>query len=287
MSLRPVVVLGSINVDVVVTVPRLPGPGETVSDGVLARCGGGKGANQAVAVARAGVPVRLVSAVGDDEAGREAIAELDGEGVDCRTVARLGGVATGTALIVVDRAGENQIAVAPGANHALETVPDGLFAGPPGILAISFEAPDSVIDGAARQAADAGWEIFANPAPARTIPPALAACAPVLTPNEHEAAYLTGEADPVRAADALRRSYGGPVVITLGAAGVLLHDGTGDPVALPAPRVEAVDTTGAGDVFCGTLAAGRARGLDLRTAAEEAVAAASHSTLLRGARGRA
>ncbi len=143
-----VLVVGSINVDITVSAERLPGPGETVAGGRLERAGGGKGANQAVAAARAGGNVMLVGAVGDDDLGADALAALDAEGIDIGAVRRLPDAATGVALIVVDRAGDNQIAVASGANHALDAAQvrsalEGL--GGDGSVLVSFELTDTIV----------------------------------------------------------------------------------------------------------------------------------------------
>jgi ribokinase len=275
-----VVVVGSINADLVVVAERLPGPGETVSGGRFARHGGGKGANQAVAAARLGASVAMVGAVGADELGDAALRELQEEGIDVSGVQRLDDAATGVALIVVDGAGENQIALAAGANGALapEHVP-ALDGG--GVLLLGFEVPDAVVVAAARAAA--GWTVILNPAPPREIPAEILRAHPIVTPNAHEAARLTGEGDPEAAARALRERTGAPVVITLGGDGVLvLHH---DVERIPAPEVDVVDTTGAGDTFNGALAAELAAGRPLREAAAFAVAAAARSTTGEGARG--
>src|SRR4051794_11536245 len=234
---RPqVVVVGSVNMDITVHADRLPARGETVAGGTALRGSGGKGANAAVAAARAGAEVRLVAAVGDDEAGTVALEALWAEGVDVGAVATLPGVATGTALIVVDAAGDNQIAVASGANHALapEYVTAALRRGamarpgeaapvcdlPPALgdacVLIGFEVLDEVVVAAAAAAAHAGARLVVNPAPARPLPAGLLAAGPILTPNEHEATALTGEQDPERAARALSAATGAPVVVTLG-----------------------------------------------------------------------
>lgn len=283
MQQPQVVVLGSVNVDLVVTLDRLPGRGETVSGGTLARHGGGKGANQAVAAARAGARTALVAAVGDDEAGRASIAELADAGVDCSAVATIEGVATGCALIAVDRAGDNQIAVAPGANRRLADFPPEVLKGPPGVLLVSFEAPDGVIAAAAREATACGWRVVVNPAPVRPLGPDLLASHPVVVPNEHEVVALADGTDPAEAARVLHERWGAPMIVTLGAAGALVIDEQGAE-RVPAPPVDAVDTTGAGDAFCGTLAARLARGDVLRVAVEVAVETASRSTLVPGAR---
>jgi ribokinase len=277
-----VIVVGSINADLVVRAERLPGPGETVAGGEFSRHGGGKGANQAVAAARMGARVTLVGAVGDDELGAEALAALDAEGIDTSAVARLAGVPTGVALIAVDAAGENQIAVASGANAALD--PDTIEAAVrglgDGIVLMSHEVPEPVVLAGARAASGI---VVLNPAPARPVDGALCGLGPLLTPNASEAAELTGRSDPEQAARALAERTGAPVLVTIGAEGVLLLDG-GRAERLAAPQVDAVDTTGAGDTLNGALAAALAGGRDLREAAELAVAAASLSTRAAGAR---
>jgi ribokinase len=294
-----VIVVGSVNADLVVRVESLPAPGETVTGGEFARHGGGKGANQAVAAARLGARVALVGAVGDDDLGAEALAELEREGVDVDGVLRLEGVATGVAAIVVDARGENQIAVASGANAALppEAVERALasvdfvpYRGTKStlevgrtVVVLGHEVPEAVVLAGARAAARAGWTIVLNPAPARALPDELLALAPLLTPNASEACALAGERDPETAARALAGRAGAPVLVTLGARGALLADG-GDAQAIPAPAVEPVDTTGAGDAFNGALAAELAAGRALADAARFAVAAASESTRAAGAR---
>lgn len=277
-----VAVVGSINVDEVVRVERLPREGETVSGGVFQRFGGGKGANQAVGAARAGATVRMIGCVGDDAIGAEALDELRAVGIDVEQVRRDATAATGIALIVVDADGRNQIAVAPGANRLI-TLDASALAGEPGVLLLSFEAPDAALCAAADAAQAGGWQVVVNPAPSRPIPQRLLDAKPLLIPNEHEAVDLTGIPDPERAARVLQALSGAPVIVTLGAAGALLVDGAG-ATAIPAPEVEVVDTTGAGDCLCGTLAARLAEGDAIATAVERAVAAASLSTTTPGAR---
>jgi ribokinase len=284
-----VLVIGSINADLVVTLDRLPEPGETVTGGRFARHGGGKGANQAVAAARAGARVRFAGAVGDDDLGAAAVEELEDEGVEVGSIARLDGEATGVALIAVDRAGRNQIAVASGANarvgaalvgRALEAAP----LRPGDVVLLGFEVPDDAVVAGARAAAQAGARAILNPAPARDLPDDLRGRDVLLTPNALEAAALTGETEPTAALRALARSVGPPVLVTVGADGALL--GTeGGIVEIPAPEVEVVDTTGAGDAFNGVLAAGLAAGRDVEDAARRAVEAASASVRRAGARG--
>jgi len=184
-----VIVVGSVNADLVVRAPRLPGPGETVTGGTFARHGGGKGANQAVAAARLGARTALVAAVGGDDFGAEALRGLAAEGVDVDGVARLADVATGVALIVVDERAENQIAVASGANAAL----DGAFVAAAlerlegGVVLLSLEVGDAALLAGARGARLA----VLNPAPAREVPAALLDAGPLLTPNAGEARAST------------------------------------------------------------------------------------------------
>jgi len=281
-----VLVAGSVNVDIVIHAERLPRPGETVAGGRLERTGGGKGANQAVAAARAGAAVTLVGAVGDDDLGSDALDELRAEGVDVAGVARLAGFATGVALIVVDRAGDNQIAVASGANHEVSDEHVRAAAGTrPDCVLASFELLDGPVLAAARLAREAGCALVVNPAPARPLDAELLGLHPILTPNRSEAAELSGEQDPEAAARALAAQAGAPVVITLGDQGALLADAAGSAL-IPAPAARAVDTTGAGDVFGGVLAAELARGHELRAAVTAAVAAAARSVTVVGARGR-
>jgi ribokinase len=287
MAAGNVLVVGSINVDLVVTLERLPRPGETVTGGRFARHGGGKGANQAVAAARAGGRVRFVGAVGDDEFGAAAVAELDSEGVDVDAVACLRDE-TGVALIAVDAGGGNQIAVASGANALVDgaLVDDALNAaplGPADVCLLGFEIPDGALVTAARAAVEAGAQVVLNPAPARELPAELPAGV-ILTPNAMEAEVLTGEGDPERAARALQARTGAPVLVTCGAKGAVLVEADG-AIAIAAPGVDVIDTTGAGDVLTGVLGARLAAGEGLADAARQAVEAASASVGTPGARG--
>jgi ribokinase len=282
-----VVVVGSVNVDLVVTLDALPRPGETVMGGTFARHGGGKGANQAVAAARLGAEVALVAAVGRDDLGDAALEELAGDGVDVGAVVRAN-APTGVALITVDRAGENAIAVASGANAELsaEAVTAALgerLDAPAGVVLLGHEVPDAAVVAGARAAREAGWAVLLNPAPARALGDALAALGPLLTPNADEARALTGEADPEAAGRALAARTGAPVLVTVGADGALLC-ADGGVERLRAPAVEVVDTTGAGDTFNGALAAELAAGAALETAARLAIGAAARSTTRPGAR---
>jgi ribokinase len=283
---RDVYVIGSVNLDLVVRAETLPGPGETVTGGTFERHGGGKSANQAVAAARQGAAVRMIGAVGDDDLGEEAAGQLEAEGIDVSAVQRLSSAPTGVALIAVDAKGENQIAVASGANAALspEAVEAALAGADGGVALIGLEVSDAAVLAGARAARAAGLQVVLNPAPARPLSDELLALSPVLTPNGGEAAALSGEDDPEAAARVLASRTGAPVVVTVGADGALLVDG--DAVErIPAPAVEAVDTTGAGDAFNGALAAALAGGATLADAVREAVEVAAESVRRPGARG--
>lgn len=290
-----VVVVGAINVDFVVVAPRLPGPGETVAGADLQHFGGGKGANAAVAAARAGALVRLIGAVGADDTGRGALDELRAEGVDTTGVAVVGNVATGVALIVVDTAGENQIALGPGANGALtgSHVRRSLAAvlSDTDCVLVCTEIPDDAVVAAVQAATEANLRCILNPAPVSEGVVDAITCGPILTPNESELADLAqrlglagtgvGPGDELAAVSA--RS-GSPALVTLGAAGIAVAypDGRGEQI--PARAAEARDTTGAGDTFNGVLAARLAYGDDLAAAARTAVVAASLSVTAVGAR---
>jgi ribokinase len=287
-SAPELLVIGSLNTDLSVRVASLPRPGETVTGGSFEMSGGGKGANQAVAAARAGVSVALVGAVGTDELGARLVEDLSGEGVSVEGVARLEGAATGVAAIVVDEQGENQIAVASGANHMLgardvERAFRELDLSEASCALMSLEVPDEALVEAAARAAAGGMTVVVNPGPARPLPPELLARRPVLTPNVGEAAALTGWDDPEAAAAALVRSGAAAALVTAGARGVFAADGEGAWQVEP-PPVEVRDTTGAGDAFSGVLAAGIARRWGLERAARWATAAAALSVTKPGAR---
>ena len=279
-----VVVLGSVNADLVVNVDRLPSAGETVTGGTFSRHHGGKGANQAVAAARLGASVELVGAVGADEFGQEARDHLAAEAVDVSALIVVDGSPTGVAFILVDDAGENQIAVASGANHEFDSSIWDAAPAPNAtdVLVSCFEVGlDALIAGAERFAA-AGALVLINPAPAVELPGALLATQPILVPNEGEAQALTGESDPVTAARVLAARSGAPVVVTLGDMGAVFVE-NGEFVRVAAPIVEAVDTTGAGDAFVGALAAELSAGRSLTEAVQFAVHAASLSVRVAGA----
>jgi ribokinase len=274
-----VIVVGSVNVDLTVTTDRLPRPGETVTGGRLAEHDGGKGGNQAVAAARLGARTAFIGAVGDDAFGERAREALAGDGVGIEGVAVLPGQATGVAFILVDEHGENLIAVASGTNmaltaaHATEAL-ERAAVGPGDIVLAPHEIPTATVRAALEFGRARGATTILNPAPADGLDPATLAAADILTPNEGELAILREIGLPPEAT----------LLVSLGASGARLeHEGS--VTHLPALPVTPVDTVGAGDTLNGALAAGLADGLDLVTAARRAVAAASLSVTMPGARG--
>ncbi|WP_182525363.1 PfkB family carbohydrate kinase [Nocardioides dongkuii] len=275
-----VVVVGGINQDITVRVDRRPRAGETVVGDGPAVSAGGKGANMAVAAARAGgVRVALCGAVGADAAGRDQVEQLRQAGVDVAGVAVRADAATGSALIVVTPDGENSIAVGAGANATLtDAQVAAACRGARVVLAQTEVGPGPVVAAARVTADDA--RLVLSPAPVVELPADVLALADPLVVNEEEAADLAGVPDAARVRE---RTGARSVVLTLGAAGVEVADAAGTR-RLPAPTVTAVDTTGAGDVLAGTLAAALAGGRSLDEALEAAVAAAARSVQHRGAR---
>ncbi len=280
-----VCVVGSINIDLVVVADRLPRPGETILGGRFSVHDGGKGANQAVAAARAGAAVSLIGAVGQDDYGRRAMASLQAEGIDVAGVRHIDGEPTGVAIIAVGPRGENQIVVAPGANAAF-TLDDADLERIAGsrVLLTNHEVPNAVIVPALRAASEAGVRAILNPAPARGIPAEVLHLGPILTPNEHELVVAIGNDETEAALDELTARHAGPIVVTQGPAGALLaEDDRRDRFpGFPAPEV--IDTTGAGDTFNGVLATWLAGGASLQDAIVAANAAASLSVGAAGAR---
>ncbi|MCK6490255.1 MAG: ribokinase [Planctomycetes bacterium] len=273
-----VAVVGSANLDFTILLPRLPAVGETVGDGRFLRAWGGKGANQAVAAARAGAPTAFIAAVGDDALTREMVAGWRADGLDLAHLAVRPGVDTGAALVLVGAGGGNYLAVAPGANHALTPADlPGSLAGAgagagAGVLVLQMEVPLATTRAAIALARRAGVPVLLNYAPAETVHEDLLAV-DVLVVNEVEAAALCGRGDGGAAA-LLHRRGAGCAIVTLGAGGAVLADAAGE-LHLPAFPVAAVDTTAAGDTLCGVLAAGLAAGLPVRAALRRAMAAAA------------
>ncbi|TFV86480.1 ribokinase [Blastococcus sp. CT_GayMR16] len=284
-----VTVVGSLNEDVLVAVGRLPGRGETVIGRSAELAPGGKGANQAAAAGQLGPGVHMVGRVGEDPAGDRQLAALAGSRVNVSRVQRTAGVPTGSATIPVeDGSGENLIVVVPGANAELTPEDaDVESVRRAAVLLLQLEVP---LDTVYAAAAAAGGTVVLTPAPPCLLPDELLGLVDLLVPNEHELVQLTGAAAGARTPAelaALARGIVGPVVVvTLGARGALLVRRDGTPALLQAPpEVVAVDTTGAGDCFCGALAQALARGAELPEAVRYAVTAAALSTTGPGARG--
>ncbi|MEI8063968.1 MAG: ribokinase [Verrucomicrobiota bacterium] len=262
------IVVGSSNTDLVIQCDRLPKPGETLLGGAFARFAGGKGANQAVAAARAGARVTFIGAHGNDDFGRAAKAGLRAEGIDVRFFCQRAGVPSGVALILVGgRDRQNLIAVSRSANDTLSAADvraaRSAFRQADAVVA-QLEIPLAAVQASAELAAEAGIPFILNPAPAQKLPAKLLRLVETLTPNEHEVRVVGKGA---------RRT-----VVTLGARGVLIGK-----LRVPAPKVKPVDTVGAGDCFTAWLAVGIAEGLSLEDAARRAVRAASIAVTRSGA----
>ena len=285
-----VCVIGSANVDYTVGLSRLPNPGETVSGGTLLVNLGGKGANQAVAARRLGGEVRMIGCVGDDPDGRRIAESLAAAGIDVSGLTTAPDAATGTALIMVDAQGRNQIAVAPGANHRLTVEMTAPHAGSiawADVVACQLETPLPVVRWALGEARRQQVTTILNPAPVQPLQAEILELVDYLTPNQHEAARLTGLnvdtlEDAGAAAARLCDAGAGVVLVTLGDRGVLACEGE-SMVHFPAFPVEAVDTTAAGDAFNGALAVGLAAGGSLEQAIPLANAAAALACTKRGA----
>jgi ribokinase len=282
-----ITVLGSINLDLIARVGHLPRPGETVPGRDFATAPGGKGANQALAAARAGADVRMVGAIGRDGFAAEVLSLLLAGGVDLKRVRTAPG-ATGVAMIMVDEAGENVIAVAPGANGTVAAADaDSLEFAAGDVLLLQLETPLPASKAAARRAQDAGAVVVLNYAPFRAEAVGLVPLATHLVLNEAECsavarAFEIAGASIVDQAKALAAQYASTVIVTLGKEGALaVADGEVQSVA--ALAVEAVDTVGAGDTFCGYLAAGLSEAMPLGDALILATAAGSLACTKSGA----
>ena len=290
-----VVVFGSSNTDMTIRVPRLPVPGQTVLGNGFSTKPGGKGANQAVAAQRAGAEVVFVTTIGNDELGQRSLDLYQSQGIDVSHIRIIDGVASGVALIFVAADGENMIGVASGANARLtpddvDRLPSSLFRTGDVLLA-SFEIPVETSIRALRRGIEGGMRTILNPAPApsltRSQAKELLSDATVITPNRVEALTLAGWTpepgiEPDWAACGYHlREMGPAVVITLGSRGCQVMEGKSRLVR--APRVEAVDTVGAGDAFNGALAVALAEGRPFDEAAQWANAAAALAVTQHGA----
>lgn len=292
-----VAVVGSINRDVIVRSPTLPRPGQTVLGESVRFTHGGKGANQAAASAvtePARVRTYLIGAVGTDNEGDQELASLEDVGVDISFVARHRGIVTGTAFVIVDDEGSNQIVVVPGANGLLSgvDVAGALQDVQPSVVLISLEVPDEAVAAAIESANSSGAVVILNPAPYRNLAAPLLDMVDILTPNAIEFRQMVGATTrealdevsiPRLISSVSSRANKLIYLVTLGDRGAVLsrNDTT---VHLPASRVEVVDTTGSGDAFNGALAAGIASGNELAAAAMSAVEIASSVVTWPGAR---
>ncbi|MGI5399666.1 ribokinase [Streptomyces sp. CA-135486] len=270
-----IAVLGSTNMDLVAYVAHAPKRGETVTGREFRTIPGGKGANQAVAAARAGGEVSMIGAVGSDDFGALLRHTLVSSGVDTDLLRTADGP-SGTAHIVVDDEGANSIVVIPGANGTVTALAPGdeALIHTADMLLLQLELPLSAVLDGADAARRHGVRTVLTPSPAQPLPPELLAVIDLLVPNEHEAATLTGVSDPHTAAEELLRLVP-EVVITLGSAGSLYAARGAAPLTVPAPEVIAVDTTGAGDTFVGALAVALGEGKRMPQALGWAAAAAA------------
>ncbi len=282
-----IVVFGSINIDLVTRAEKIPGPGETTLGGDYVAIPGGKGANQALAARRAGAAVAMVGAYGPDGFAESALALLRADGVDL-TSSRRGAHPTGAAFIVVDPSGENAIVVAAGANaEARAAQLDSLAFGSGDLLLLQRETPIPEVEAAARAAKARGAKVMLNAAPAGPVSAALLADVDYLCVNEHEAQMVGASlgasgATPEATAEAISRKFGVATIVTLGPAGAAGFQ-EGRRFAAPAPPVEVVDTTGAGDTFCGAFAAALDSGLNFERAMQRGLAAGSLACTKAGA----
>jgi ribokinase len=286
-----VVVVGSINEDVMLRVGRRISPGETVTAELVERLPGGKGANQAVAVAAAGAEVALLGAVGDDPAGVRMVEDLRRRGVGTRPVRTVAGVSTGTAYITVTPDGENTIVLETGANGLVDAaaVEEAWPALPPaGVLLSLLEIPVAGVAAAVRLAVKAGMRPVVTLAPAQPVPDELLHGLDPLLVNEHEAAFFLGAGDlggdVVGAARELLRLGPRSAVVTAGAAGAAVAGGAAARMLPAVPVAKVVDTTGAGDAFAGALAAALSRGGDLEAAVAAGLRAGAEAVQRVGAR---
>ncbi len=278
-----VTIVGSANMDVVLGIERIPLPGETLLAASTARYPGGKGLNQAVAAARAGASTAFVGAVGSDEDGSALVEVMAEAGIDTRFLRTEPG-GSGTAYIMLDEAGENAIIVASNANATVVelTGDERAHLERGGIVLAQLELPIAVVQETARVAHYGGATVVLNAAPAQPLPDDLIDELDVLIVNEHEATIVAGIDDLARASQALAQRVP-RLVVTLGGAGSALYENGVEIARVGAPRVTVVDTTGAGDTYCGAFVCALAEGAGFVDAAAFASAAAALSVQSRGA----
>ena len=287
---QKIVVVGSSNTDMIIKVPHVPVPGETIIGGKFSTAAGGKGANQAVAAARAGGDVTFIARIGEDMFGQQAKDGFVKDNINVDHVLSDKDAPSGVALIFVGQDGQNSIAVASGANANLspsdvEAASDAISSAD--ILVMQLETPLETVQKAASIASENGVKVILNPAPARALSDDILRHVSILTPNESEAELLTGikvetEKDAAAAADALMAKGIGTVIVTMGAKGAFVTNADSKEL-IPGFSVKAVDATAAGDVFNGTLAVAIAEGKSLRQAVSFANAAAALSVTKLGA----
>lgn len=287
---KNVLVVGSLNVDLTIKTKRLPRPGETIIGGTFTTSAGGKGANQAIAAVRAGADVSFIARVGTDSYGQDSVKRMSAEGIDTRCIIHDEASPTGVAFILVDEHGENSIVVASGANARLcpldiENVKGEIASA--GVLLVQLESPLDAVRQAIDIAGKSDTLVIVNPAPGQRLSSSWFADVDVITPNKIEAEMLAGMkiTDDASLAVIARQilNFGIPtVIITLGREGVFLA--TKDGMSLiPAYAVKAVDSTGAGDIFSGSLATFLAEGMSIEEAVRMAIASASISVTRMGA----
>ena len=286
---KPLLVVGSLNMDLVVTAKHLPTKGETVLGNTFATFPGGKGANQAVAAAKLGADVTMVGCIGQDSFGEQLSKSLEASRVRVNFLKKVN-CSTGTALITVEDSGANTIVVVAGANGycAKQDVDQALSVlTEPGILLVQHEVPVETVEYAIKMAKTQGWTVILNPAPARQVTKGILSLVDILTPNETETAFLSGSRvdnmhEAEEAAQKLLASGIATVIITLGEKGALCCR-AGETHYIPSYEVTAVDTTAAGDAYTGALAAALAEGKSLLDSAHFAAAAAALSVTKAGA----